>query len=126
MKRRDFLKAGAAGAASVTIPLDVFALNERALTREMLRSMMAPMAEHAIEQPYHAFLHPATWKRIREFEHRTYWKHAWRRYRLARREGVCGYLSAHDVWDRFHPPVHPAFAHGEIGRYVGIRIHITP
>lgn len=67
---------------------------------------------------YYAIMHPSVEKIWREAEARDLWRHAWRGYRVARRELVSGYLQPRTVLERFGATT---LARGEIGTIEGLR-----
>jgi hypothetical protein len=68
---------------------------------------------------YAVFLHPENWRSINEYAPRGRWEWAYRRYRVARQEGVCGYLEPRAIVERFAMEKRPIPM--EVGRYEGIR-----
>lgn len=117
MKRRDFLKLGLIFAP---IPGAVLASPEQ-FTRAAMSAILDGLPTDGYKQEYFAFLHPSNWRDVRTYAARGRWQDAWRRYRTARRENVCGYLTPRAVLERFGYPAAPPFG-SEIGKYEGFRI----
>lgn len=128
MKRRGFLATlmGALAApfvrADVAVPL-TSKDGEVALAGLRARHARALLdnAYLACNPPYIAFIHPSWLRDIKDLDARGRWRTAWRRYRLARREAVCGYLPSPLVMERFADAPPPAM-NGEIGSVEGIRL----
>lgn len=127
--RRDFLKAGAALAAGAALPLPPEQVWEIGPTMTLadLQRILRKAAMPAVDE-YVAFVHPSNWRSIREYEARGRWELAYRRYRIARRENVCGYLPPREIIQRFTEvsdemldDMRAQMRAGEIGRYESFR-----
>lgn len=119
MNRRSFFASIAALAAGVLLPLAKARrlIDARFFTRAVVlnESWMA-----RVEPCYVVFAHPDVETDLREMYARWRWVAAWRAYRVARRENVCGYLPPCAVLARFGPQ--PPSVRAEIGRFDGVRI----
>lgn len=121
MNRREFL--GTLGVVAALPILPALGARETytwAVTCEdVARKVIRPMG--GMGGDYVAFIHPGTWRSIVEYGARYRWEIAWRNYRVARRENVCGYLAPRQVLERFAPPS-DALVAGEVGRFEGFHL----
>lgn len=121
MNRRGFFASLAALAAGALLPVakvrDQLGARGWIKTRFFTRKVIVFGAEPS----YIAYIHPSLERDLREMCARGEWAQAWRAYRVARRENVCGYLPARLVWERFSIP-RSLGSVGEIGSFDGIKI----
>jgi hypothetical protein len=111
--RREFLQGvGAIGLAALAPPPQV---HEWEVTAEGGR-LFAGGIPATGDGYYWCYMRPSVVKILRAEEARQEWRHAWRSYRIARRELVCGYLPPREVLVRFAEPMR-----GELGTFQGVR-----
>lgn len=122
MNRRGFLGSllalGAAALAPITARTEW--IRARFITRAVVlnEEWMCGVEPAAGDGFYVAFVHPSLERELREVRGRYRWEAAWRRYRIARREGVEGEMVAIEVLERFAEPAYRP----EIGTLGGLRI----
>lgn len=121
MNRREFLRSVGLLA---TLPMAFPTVSEGQQASPDLLAIIRAAQVSPDGSDYFAFIHPCTMKSIREYEVRGAWEFAWRRYRVTRAEGLCGYLEPRAVWERFNQYEDPfkIAVSGEIGRFEGVRI----
>lgn len=124
MNRRGFLASLAALAAAPFMPVvrrSTEFIRARFITRSVILNE-AWMAAAERGYGYVAFVHPSIAQELWEMSGRGRWEVAWRRYRVARREGVCGYLPPNAILERFTEAPALTVPRGALGGYEGMRI----
>jgi hypothetical protein len=121
MNRRGFLATSAAFFAGLRMPALV-PPGHPTKVYPWGKSIVSMIREHQVALNGHYYIalaHPSVETDLRELAAREAWTHAWRAYRVARQENLCGYLAPGEVLRRFAPRPDPATV--EVGRWQGIR-----
>lgn len=121
MRRRDFLKATGAlvvGAMGVNAAV----VDRGGITAQDIRNFVARIRAPEPDE-YYFIVHPSIARDIRRLRAISEWQDAWRNYRIARRENLCGYLAPNEVLARFKPALRST---GELVNLAGFRFIETP
>jgi hypothetical protein len=118
--RREFLRSvGLLAALPGLFPLIPAGEKFTKSGMQLLMEHMRRAHVEAYDGFYTMFVHPIIWRDVCEYEPRGRWEWAYRRYRVARQEGVCGYLEPRAIVERFAMKEMPIPM--EVGQYESFR-----
>jgi hypothetical protein len=123
MNRRNFIRSAAALAAATALPTPP---SKDAIAQAMA-SLRFVLEENArlFNDNWMCVIHPSAWVNVREIAARCRWEFAYRRYRIALRDGRCESLDAREILEQFHDrratDIGSRPLSGELGRIEGIR-----